>query len=90
MIDDEELCANPETGRTVWFLRHIPVGVFGDAWDWGVIVIKPSSTSRTAFLVGMQSHMGRFGGKDKLKAKLNQMGFIRARWKHRGRWKTYK
>lgn len=44
----QQACMNPVTGRKVWLLRHIPTGVYGEPYDWSLVIIKPSWFSRTA------------------------------------------
>jgi len=36
----ERICLNLITGRTAWAVRHIPSGVYGDPYDWSMVVIR--------------------------------------------------
>lgn len=36
----ELLSFNPLTGRKVWAVRYIPTGVYGQPYEWSMVVVK--------------------------------------------------
>ena len=83
----ERLVRNPITGRCAWALRHIPTGVYGDPYDWSIVVVRPHWGSRTAILMLIEGMT--LSKRRKLQAALRSKGFRRAKALQPGGWATW-
>ena len=90
MIHAEYITGNPLTGKQIWLIRHIPVGGYGDPFDWVVLLERKTPIAKTAYLHGLCGHgVNRRSHKKLLHFLGEQMGFTQAKALRNGRWRTY-
>jgi len=90
MIHADHKCLNPITGRRVWLVRYIPVGEYGDDWDWILFLTKEHWFSKTVLIEGLKVFGGRFTQRRELTEKVKSMGFTRGLAWIKGRWVEFK
>lgn len=89
MFHAEQLCHNPLTGRTVWLLRHIPNGKFGEPWDVSVVLVRARYGDTTGLLVGGEK-IDSVGLAKQLRSCITELGFNTVTAIRHGEQKKYK